>query len=219
MKLNLLSLAPDSFILGHTNLLGQFYPKKILDLPCIKKINKPLKENVLEKANNLWGLEIHLTSKCQLNCSHCSYEQRNKDCAELNPKTLEQILETANKSAIGSIIFSGGGDPLSWSLGNFEQVFKKNANYSQAIATNGLGLTRALNRELLNRLDIVQINVNGYDKNSYSATTGKDQFDKFIQNLEWLFKNRDKNITQITGKVVINNSNYKQVKEYLKFCH
>jgi len=198
MKLNLLSLAPDSFILGHTNLLGQFYPKKILDLPCIKKINKPLKENVLEKANNLWGLEIHLTSKCQLNCSHCSYEQRNKDCAELNPKTLEQILETANKSAIGSIIFSGGGDPLSWSLGNFEQVFKKNANYSQAI---------------------VQINVNGYDKNSYSATTGKDQFDKFIQNLEWLFKNRDKNITQITGKVVINNSNYKQVKEYLKFCH
>jgi MoaA/NifB/PqqE/SkfB family radical SAM enzyme len=149
----------------------------------------------------------------------CSYGQRNSDRSELSLQVLEQILDAVDELSIGSVIFSGGGEPLSWSAGKFEQVFRQNATYSQAIATNGLGLMKALNKELLQRLDIIQINVNGYDKNSYLAVTGSDQFVEFSKNLKWLFASRDKNITQITGKVVVDTSNYRQVKEYMNFCH
>lgn len=216
MKLNLLSLAPDSFIIGSSDLVHQFYPKKVFDIPyvkqqvnhcaCCKGMNKP------------WGVEIHLTSNCQLSCLHCSYGKRNQDRCELNYEMVQKILNSVTKLNVGSIIFSGGGDPLAWKGGKFDDILKENAPYSQAIATNGLGL-EVLTKILLRRLNIIQINVNGYDKDSFLRATQRDAFDKFTKNLDMLFARRDKNITQITGKILIDNKNYGMIQEYLKFCH
>jgi MoaA/NifB/PqqE/SkfB family radical SAM enzyme len=203
MKINLMSLAPDSFILGSKGSLDQFYPKKVLNI----------------SSNRPWGLEIHLTSHCQLNCEHCSYGQRNKDHSELSSEAAKKILESAEKLKIGSVIFSGGGDPLAWSEKNFDNILKKNASYSQAIATNGLGFMETINEELLKRVDIIQINVNGYDRDSFLQNTRRDQFDTFIENLGWLFENSLKGKTQITGKIVMDRKNYHQVKKYLEFCY
>lgn len=221
MRLNLFSLAPDSFILGPPSLLSQFYPKKVLDIPDVKNFhNKSYDfQNTSTSSGKPWGLEIHLTSNCPLSCLHCSYGKRNQDLSELSPEVLSKIFVSIQKFNFGSVIFSGGGDPLAWGAGTFNDLLKADANYSQAIATNGLGLSKALNKDLLNRIDIIQINVNGYDMESFQKTTQKDRFDKFLENIEWVLKNRDKNITQITGKIVIDNQNYKLAQKYLEFCH
>lgn len=222
MKFNLLSLAPDSFILGDSKLVRQFYPKKILTIPEIKKRTCPYSCNNKQDSDFLktpWGVEIHLTSKCPLRCKRCSYQQRNKDQAELSKVILQRILKSVNKLNIGSIIFSGGGEPLFWAEGKFQSVIKPNTSYSQSIATNGLNIKKTLTKTLLSRLDIIQINVSGYDKRSYYQITQRDQFSHFMENMNWLFKNRTNHSPQITGKVVVDSDNYKQIKNYLEFCH
>jgi len=221
MKLNLLSLAPDSFILGPNALLSQFYPKKIFNI-----LNNTLRSFPATGCDqgalpyiNPWGVEIHLTSHCQLDCSRCSYGRRNKEDAELTSDMVQKVLASVGRFHFESVIFSGGGDPLAWTAGNFNEVLKPNASYSQSIATNGLGLMSVLDKSLLSRLDIIQINVNGYDKRSYLEVAGKDLFDPFYENMQWLFKHRDKRRTQVTGKILLDNQNYLNIKEYLKFCH
>jgi MoaA/NifB/PqqE/SkfB family radical SAM enzyme len=216
MLLNLSSLAPDSFVFGDPKLLEQFYPKKIVEIPSICKCSGD--KCMCNDLGNPWGAEIHLTSKCQLNCSHCSYGNRNKEQAELDSKTVDRLLSALTKLRVGSIIFSGGGDPLAWTEGDFDAVFKTNAPYTQAIATNTIGINR-INKDILQRLDIIQVNVNGYDRKSFLQNTNTDIFTKFLENVTWIFENRSAQKPQLTGKVIIDNNNFKDVIKYLEFCN
>ncbi|OGT06123.1 MAG: hypothetical protein A2X78_02000 [Gammaproteobacteria bacterium GWE2_37_16] len=222
MKLNLLSLSPDSFVLGPPHLLEQFYPKKILNIfNNTEKKSFETRGGYDKIANSIstpWAVEIHLTSNCQCNCLHCSYTQRNQDSAELSSLTVNKILGSINNLNISSLIYSGGGDPLAWQGGEFEEILKRDVPYNQSIATNGLGIINNFTPKTLQLLDILQINVSGYNQYSYSQTTQTNNFNLFIQNMHWLFNNRNKNTTQITGKIVINNRNYLMVRDYLQFC-
>ncbi len=217
IKLNLLSLAPDTFVLGSANIIEQFSPKKVVNI-----VNESHKASCnctdCSLFNKLWGVEIHLTSACPLDCVRCSYAQRNKCSLELSIETVKKILNSIEQSNVKSVIFSGGGEPLSWEGGGFEDCIRENINYKQSITTNGIGLINKLSKKLLQRLDIIQINVNGYDKQSYAQNTQTDMFDLFVANINWLFKNRDKNATQVTGKAVMDKNNYKEVGQYLQFC-
>ena len=132
--------------------------------------------------------------------------------------TVNKILESINNLNISSLIFSGGGDPLAWQGGKFKEILKRYVTYNQSIATNGLGIINNFTPKTLQRLDILQINVNGYDQFSYSQATQTNNFDLFMQNMHWLFNNRNKNTTQITGKIVIDNRNYLMIRKYLQFC-
>ena len=220
MRLNLFSLAPNSFILGSLELLQQFYPKKVFDIPWITK-NQTTSDtlgNVVSSDNNTWGVEIHLTSRCPLRCVRCSYGKRNRDGSELSPEVVARFLRSIDRFNVGSVIFSGGGDPLAWKGGKFVDCLVENVRYKRAIATNGLGLMKTMNQNDLKSLDIVQINISGYSEDSYLRTTRTHLFKNFVKNIQWLFNHREAHITQVTGKIVIDNKNYKEIGKYLEFC-
>ena len=214
MKINLSSLASDSFVLGPPNLISQMCPEKILN---VRGVHSTSGKEALDHGQ-LWGVEIHLTSNCQLRCRRCSYGQRNKNYSELKETNVENILSFANNMKAGSIIFSGGGDPLSWKSGRLHRILEHDTVCAQSIATNGLGIIKNLTRDSLCRLSIVQINILGYDKPSFLQTTQKDMFDDYYENIQWLFKNRNKRTTQLTGKILIDNKNYKNIIKYMWFC-
>ncbi len=217
IKISLSSLAPDTFALGPKNLLSQFSPEKVLDIPQINTlISNGSKASIKTQAP--WAVEIHPTSLCSLSCKRCSYGKRNKDRCELTFSLMENLLESLSNFNISSLIFSGGGDPLSWSKGTIRDCLPSNVPYRRAIATNGIGLKRALDKESLINLDIIQINVNGYDEQSYLNSTRRKLFSQFQKNIQWLFTNRDENITQITGKILIHRQNYLMIDNYLEFC-
>lgn len=108
---NLTSLAADSFVIGPKNLLSQFSPEKVFGIP---RVNEFIKNSNLKRLAlaTPWGIELHLTSCCQLSCNDCSYRHRNKGVSFLSSKTVNDLLDQLENFDINSLIFSGGGDPL-----------------------------------------------------------------------------------------------------------
>ena len=131
---------------------------------------------------------------------------------------MERLLDACDELGVRSVIFSGGGEPLAWNAGRFGDCLRSRVGYRRGLATNGLGVMRELGKELLSRLDIIQININGYDEESFSWTTGTRLFSEFLSNMKWLFGTRDPELTQVSGKILLNRQNYKIVDQYLEFC-
>lgn len=216
MRISLSSLAPNSFILGPEDAVRQFLPEKVFDTerPALYSGRLPTRNGLSQP----WAVEIHPTSRCELRCWHCSYKQRNKDRQELSALIMHRLLNELNDLGISSLIFSGGGEPLAWGAGRLGDYIRGITGYRCSVATNGLALMRGLDRDSLRRLSVVQININGFDETTFAQTTGTQLFSTFRENLLWLFANRDKEVTQVTGKILVNRENYRKIDEYLEFC-
>lgn len=212
----LTSLAADSFVIGHNKLISQFSPNKVFGIPRVNELIKASDSVHFESAGP-WGVEIHLTSCCQLSCNDCSYRHRNKGVSFLSSETVSSLLDQLNSLKIKSLIFSGGGDPLAWHGGKFEELLRDKVKYKRAIATNGIGLDK-LSKRALSLLDIIQVHVCGYDDSSFIRTANISLFRKLNSNLDWLFANRDKRKTQVSAKVLLDRKNYKEIPGFLKYC-
>lgn len=217
ISVNLHSLAPDSFVFGPEELIRQFSPQKVLE---IVRVQEAIFGNLEGNASTAgpWAVEIHPTSHCQLRCVHCSYAERNQDGREISPEVLERILGEVEELGASSLIYSGGGDPLAWSRGRLGDHLRSSATFAQSLGTNGLGLTRHLEESSLSKLRIIQINVNGYNRKSFMRTTRRDLFQQYLKNVLWLLEHRDKRLTQVSAKILVDRFNYREIPSYLQFC-
>lgn len=201
---------------------GLFFPHQAIILTNQKNIHDfnidkvilayNARKGCIGKDSAVWEIEFHLTNRCNLKCGGCSYGTRHDN----QSISIDQVIKILNNYLVydpKSIFFSGGGDPLTWPhWKEFFATIEKKYNYG--IATNMFNFD-AIN-EYYKLFDFYQIHLTGYDKESCKVTTGRDCFNLINNNIDFLLRHRTLG-QDIAIKVLINESNYLQVQQYLEY--
>jgi len=181
--MNFSSVISNSVALSkRSEMFYQLKPEKILQLRRFREIT--LQNESFEDIFPPYALEIHPTSRCQLNCYHCSYQNRNKNISELSENNVENLFEYAKEFKVKSIFFSGGGDPLAWRNGNIAKFFAVKTPFYKSIGTNGCNLEIILDEHIVQNIDIIQISIKGYDESSFYSITNCHHYFHRIDNCQ-----------------------------------
>lgn len=201
------AIQPNAFIVCTPNIAWQFQANKVRSLN-ISKSN--LHQRSFSDSAPV-AAEIHLTSSCNLRCVHCSYMNRNWKNSLLLPEEVVPLVDWCDKRGTDSIVFSGGGEPLTWPYWkHLLEYFKKNrTSLLLSLATNGVLLKDIFSPDNLNNFSIFQISIYGFDPNSFLKRTGGREFEKLIRSIDYLFSFKQPNL-QITAKLLIDDSNWDQ---------
>lgn len=107
------------------------------------------------------SLQIAPTSRCQLSCVFCSNVKRNKQ-EDLDYQKLRTFLWKMRDIEVGSVEWTGGGDPTLYEFINRGIAFAASVGYEQGFITNGIGLDK-LTIESLEKLKWLRISMNCLD--------------------------------------------------------
>lgn len=58
-----------------------------------------------ENESGLHILEIEITNRCNLSCSHCYVD--NGQCRDMDKKTILQVIEESNRMGINRLVLTG----------------------------------------------------------------------------------------------------------------
>jgi len=173
------------------------YKSAEIDIPekliLNRKALKMLAENKLKPVH----LQLFPTNKCNLNCSFCSCDDRNKK-DELD---IEEIKAFINKniSTIQSVTVSGGGEPLMYPHINELFDFLTEKEIKIGLVSNGLLMDR-YTPDLFDKCTWIRLSLSeaSHDNKVF------DVIEKYIKNVktDWAFsyvagKDTDKDVTTI----------------------
>lgn len=140
-----------------------------------------------ENESGLHILEIEITNRCNLSCSHCYVD--NGQCRDMDKKTILQVIEESNRMGINRLVLTGG-EPLM-----HDNLFET-ANYAKALGipeivllTNGI-LINPNNAADLKAFDLVQLSLD-YSP-STAITMRKDYLDTLLTKINLLKANKIK---------------------------
>lgn len=137
-------------------------------------------------------IEFDLTNKCNHKCSFCFYaEHLSIDKSTLNTSILfERIEEIAYLGSKG-ICFTGGGEPTLHPEFREILIKTKSLGIDCGLITNG-SLIHKLSEDLVKNLKWIRISLAGGDAKSYQKVQGVNQFEKIINNIKILSKEKIK---------------------------
>lgn len=138
-----------------------------------------------------WGV----ISECNLRCQHCYYKDNEKRYNSLNDLTTKEALNLVDafeELNVYHVKVSGGEPFLRKDI--FEILKKlKSKNIALAIQTNGTLIDKVtakkLKEILVPNIDVIQVSLDGYKKETHELTRGKNTFDKTIQSIKSLIEN------------------------------
>ena len=141
------------------------------------------------------SLEIHPTLRCDLDCRYCftTAERHRSPGASMPPGRQDAIMRwIESRSAIRSIVLSGGGEPLlnPGSLLDRLVVHCARTKILLAVLTNALALPQLLLSRLGELPLYVNVSLKGVNRESFRAVTGADFFSRQIQSLRILTRAR-----------------------------
>ncbi len=109
-----------------------------------------------ENKSGLHILEIEITKKCNLNCTHCYVDK--KDNTELSNKKILSIIEQSNNMGLNRLVFAGGEPLLHKDIFNIASYAKELGIPEVMLMTNGL-LISDNNINELKIFDAIQISI------------------------------------------------------------
>lgn len=138
-----------------------------------------------------WGV----TSECNLRCKHCYYSgdaSKYYSNNDLSTKDALNLIDYLDELNICHVKVSGG-EPF-FRKDIFEILKKlKSKNFSIAIQTNATLIDKNLAKEiaeiLIPKVDIVQVSIDGANKDTHELTRGKNTFNKTINGIKNLVEN------------------------------
>ncbi len=184
------------------SLCDDFLNSKKIIYPLAKYLSPYLKG----KTNfTPWAVEIHPTAKCNHQCIHCSYKERNSNRVEMPTEVFQKLINSLIEMKIRGVYFSGGGEPCTYP--ELPSAIKKlNENGIEvALVTNGTLFEKNGLNEIANHINYIAVSVPSCTKNIYEKITGRDLMEKIIS-LPKNIKSKWKNESPIIGaRVVITN--------------
>jgi len=155
-------------------------------------------------------IEVDLTNHCNHRCSFCCWgEDIAVDKSTLDTKIIKKCIHDMKKLGAKAICFTGGGEPMIHK--DFYQIltFTKKNELDCGLITNGSAITKEHYLELLNNLQWIRISVSGGDAASYNKVQGKDHFERVINNIEMVAKEKVKknNNIKIGIRMLVNEVN------------
>ncbi len=184
-----------------------------------------MKKGASSENFGLWTVDIQPTSTCNQKCVHCSNKIRNERNHHLSKEVMDQIHDDLEYLGAKGIIYSGGGEPLSWNDNTLVDYIKgRKISAKIALVTNGVLFNRVLEADILDRFFFIEFSLNSHDSEMYKLVANADasQFDdvtKFVRDGIQLKKRMSMEYPVINGKAVFNKKNYLCVNEiysYLK---
>lgn len=126
-----------------------------------------------------------ITSHCNLRCRHCFVRDANALSIgqELDTKSCFSIIDQLSDLGVYLVIFSGGEPFL---RDDFLDIvaYAKNRGFAIVIHTNALVLTDSLidrlNRALHPEMDLLQVSLDGFTRETHEALRGKKTFDRTL---------------------------------------
>ena len=155
-----------------------------------------------------FSLELHLTSFCNYNCYHCSYQNRRSSRLVVNESSIKALVDDIIGLEINGVYWSGGGEPTT--INGFHTYIEKisNSKTEQALITNGL-LIHDQWISLLKSFNYVAISFQASRNETYERITGFDFREKLYSNIKRLRDMLEKTI--LGARCVINKHNYTEV--------
>lgn len=92
-------------------------------------------------------LQLVPTNRCNLRCSYCSFDERDKR-TELKPKDIDTILETAHELGTKGLTLTGGGEPLLHPYINETIQYANNLGMKVGLVSNGKDLSKLVPRNI-----------------------------------------------------------------------
>ena len=193
----------EALIFTNQESVSQFNAEKIL----------PAYDTYIKNATRLcepWEVEIHLSGHCPFSCKECSYATRHSG-KELGLHQIEKVFSALSKET-HFVFFSGGGDPFAWTSWNeLLRLRDKYIPYTPiGVSTNLFGLPNDID---LNKIDLFQVHVSGFNRESFMEQIGIDVFDVFANNLSRVCNSNSK----ITLKVILNEYVHQNFVNFLNF--
>ena len=135
---------------------------------------------------------IHLTNRCNLNCTHCLFSNYLNNSYELDYNFLINKIKKLNNLGTNIFIFTGGEPLIYKNLPDLIKFIHKNNEFNKvAILTNGL-LIENFYKKIKGKVDFerihFQISCEGVGEN-YKKVRGKE-FSKFLKSIKFLIKNK-----------------------------
>lgn len=135
--------------------------------------------------------EIDLTNLCNHNCNFCIVkDMREEHKVSLKTPVIMGAIEQMKELGLKAISFTGGGEPLLHK--DFYEILEHThkLGIDTGLMTNGALLGKGGNWDFIKNLNWIRVSVGAGNREQYSKTQGKDDFDRVIENIYALTKAR-----------------------------
>lgn len=186
-------------------------PKKVL-FPFFDMAN----DYLMGKRNFMpWAVEVHPTAKCNHECIHCSYKERNECRAELDKSTFEGLIESLIRMKVHGVFFSGGGEPCLYPYLKDAIVELHGNGIEVAVVTNGSLIDKLGIIDIANHLNYIAVSVPSCDPDMFEKITSRPYVDKVLSIPEKIRAIHGNNAPVIGTRVVITNLISREVPDIL----
>lgn len=135
-------------------------------------------------------VELSLTNKCNHNCPACSGLRNNTgENVSIDYDAASTIIWQLANAGVCAIIFTGGGDPCTYrGYDSLIKIANKNS-LEVGLITNG-GMIKESHIENLSYCEWIRISLDAATPETYKKMHGVDTFDRTINNIKMLAKNK-----------------------------
>ncbi len=156
-----------------------------------------------------FSVELHLTSKCNYSCYHCSYVNRRQKKMSLQHSMITKLLYDLINLKVKGVYFSGGGEPTL--LPRWEEYIDTLISHgiNVALITNG-SLIKEQNLSLLARLNYIAISIYGVRESTVRNIIGVRKNIFYSFELPIQIKKKSEKVI-VGARCVINKFNYSEV--------
>ncbi|MCK5841916.1 MAG: radical SAM protein [Candidatus Sabulitectum sp.] len=161
-----------------------------------------------------YRMDLALTYRCNINCSHCYNQTRDKN--EFSTDQWKTVMNKIWDLGIPHVIFTGGESTLRDDLEELIQ-YAETLGLVTGLLTNGVKLANEVYLQgLLDAgLDHIQITLESSNRDIHNKMTGADSFDSTVQGIRNCVKAGIHTITNTT----ITEENYDGMAETIQFAH
>ena len=160
---------------------------------------------------------------CNVACITCRNNLIKNNESTL--RALQSIEQGVLDACKGAKLFyaSGNGDPFgsSYASGLIKKVAEINPDIKFFIHTNGVLCTKKRCEELgiIDRISNVIFSIHASKKETYDKIVRYGNFDKVMENIEWIAKRKQKNqIQSFTLAFVVHKLNYKDMPDFVRIA-
>ncbi|NOJ73111.1 radical SAM/SPASM domain-containing protein [Paenibacillus alvei] len=169
----------------------------------------------LRKENIIKHITLELTTRCNLRCIHCCADCGEEIRKDMDFNKIQEIIEWSQKNNIESISLTGGEIFLRTDIWEILEYIRKNFHGDVEILTNGTLIKNEKIAYLLTLVDCISISLDGYDEESVTKIRGKGVFNKVLEKINLLRKNKFENVSL---SMVVTEETSNSIKAFKDLC-
>lgn len=173
-----------------------------------------------QKQSGLESLNLYLTNKCNLRCRHCYMFAGEPLEDELSSDEIFDLLKVFRCFGGCNLTLSGGEITERKDLKKIVSLSYE-LGLITTLLTNGTGWTDDLIEYVYDKIDEVQISIDGYDEKSNARIRGKGQFERTLNTVKKFYDKNTRVTVAITPIFPIDKDKYINFGKYLMnlFCN